>query len=231
MRNFLNIINRKLTIGNLSSIIASLVFAIILRHVYLHLLEYWPVKGKLESLDISYFALVAVFKFIITAFLEHLLHEKISIPLFQGVELSKTTTLSMVNSDKSPSPESSPKGKYASVKQKVDRFVENARPSVKQVIEENRKFIEEKFNTSHKMWNVLMEQSEKILKLHSIKSDKDVKFYQENGGLELSVSNNMTDANAEKLSKEVGALDRAIKKKNKFSKYQNLLKKDARLYD
>ena len=58
-----------------------------------------------------------------------------------------------------------------------------------------------------------MEQSEKILKLHSIKSDKDVKFYQENGGLELSVSNNMTDANAEKLSKEVGALDRAIKKK------------------
>ena len=40
MRNFLNIINRKLTIGNLSSIIASLVFAIILRHVYLHLLEY-----------------------------------------------------------------------------------------------------------------------------------------------------------------------------------------------
>lgn len=37
---FFNIINRKLTIGNLSSIIASLVFAIILRHVYLHLLEY-----------------------------------------------------------------------------------------------------------------------------------------------------------------------------------------------
>ena len=76
-----------------------------------------------------------------------------------------------------------------------------------------------------------MEQSEKILKLHSIKSDKDVKFYQENGGLELSVSNNMTDANAEKLSKEVGALNRAKKKKNKFSEYQNLLKKDARLYD
>ena len=126
-----------------------------------------------------------MFKFIITAFLEHLLHEKFSIPLFQGVELSNSTTLSMVNSDKSPSPESSPKGKYASVKQKVDRFVENARPSVKQEIEENRKFIEEKFNTSHKMWNVLMEQSEKILKLHSIKSDKDVKFYQENGGLEL----------------------------------------------
>ena len=166
-----------------------------------------------------------MFKFIITAYLEHLLHEKISIPLFQGVELSKTTTLSMVNSDKSPSPESSPKGKYASVKQKVDRFVENARPSVKQEIEENRKFIEEKFNTSHKMWNVLMEQSEKILKLHSIKSDKDVKFYQENGGLELSVSNNMTDANAEKLSKEVGALDRAIKKKINSLNTKTYLKK------
>lgn len=77
----------------------------------LHLLEFLPVKGKLESLDMSYFALVAVFKFIITAFLEHFLDEKFYIPLFKGVELSKTTTLSMVNNDKSPSPESSPKGK------------------------------------------------------------------------------------------------------------------------
>jgi hypothetical protein len=151
MRKLLNIINRKLTIGNVSSIIASLVFAIVLRHVYLHLLEFLPVKGKLESLDLSYFALVSVFKFIITAFLEHFLDEKFSIPLFKGVELSKTTTLSMVNSDKSPSPESSPKGKYASVKKMVDRFVENASPSVKQELEENRKFIDEELNTTEKM--------------------------------------------------------------------------------
>lgn len=70
-----------------------------------------------------------------------------------------------------------------------------------------------------------MEQSEKILKLHSIKSDKDVKFYQENGGLELSVSNNMTDANAEKLSKEVGALNRAKKKKINSLNTKTYLKK------
>ena len=75
------------------------------------------------------------------------------------------------------------------------------------------------------MWNVFMEQSEKILKLHSIKSDKDVKFYQENGGLELSVSNNMTDANAEKLSKEVGALNRAKKKKINSLNTKTYLKK------
>lgn len=79
------------------------------------------------------------------------------------------------------------------------------------------------------MWNVLIEQSEKIFSLNSIKLNKDVKFLQENESLELSVPNSMTDAEAEKLSKEVGALDRALQ--NKFSEYQNLLRKDARLYD
>jgi hypothetical protein len=75
----------------------------------------------------------------------------------------------------------------------------------------------------------LIEQSEKIFSLNSIKLNKDVKFFQENESLELSVPNSMTDAEAEKLSKEVGALDRALQ--NKFSEYKNLLRKDARLYD
>ena len=79
------------------------------------------------------------------------------------------------------------------------------------------------------MWDVLDEQINKILKLDSIKSQKDVKFYQENGSLELSVPEKMSDTEANKLSKEVGALDRSLQ--NKFSEYNNLSRKDVRLYD
>ena len=39
----------------------------------------------------------------------------------------------------------------------------------------------------------------------------------------------MTDIDAQKLSKEIGALDRSIQ--NKFSEYRNLSSKDARLYE
>ena len=82
---------------------------------------------------------------------------------------------------------------------------------------------------SDKMNAVLNEQTSKILKLHSIASRNDVQFIQENGGLELSVPSSMSNDVAEKLSKEVGSLDRALQ--NKFSEYDNLSRKDIRLYN
>ena len=85
------------------------------------------------------------------------------------------------------------------------------------------------FAHSEKMEAVLVEQTSKILKLYSITSSKDVKFIQENGGLELSIPSSMSNKVAEKLSREVGALDRSLH--NKFSEYNNLSRKDIRLYD
>ena len=78
------------------------------------------------------------------------------------------------------------------------------------------------------MANVLSEQSDKILKLHSIKIWKGVEFYEVNRSLDLTVPVNMTDSEADKLSKEVRALDRALQ--SKFSEYNNLSRKHARLY-
>lgn len=125
----------------------------------------------------------------------------------------------MVNSDpQSSSVDNSSKGKNTITKQEQERQRESY-----------KKFIDEQFRVGDKMWDVLDEQSNKILKLGSIKSQKDVKFYQEDGSLELSVPEKMSDTEANKLSKEVGALDRSLQ--NKFSEYNNLSRKDVRLYD
>lgn len=117
---------------------------------------------------------------------------------------------------------------YAKVKKMINNKADRD-PGFKQKLEETHKFIEEMSAHSDKMNTVLDEQTSKILKLHSIASRYDVKFIQENGGLELSVPSSMSNDVAEKLSKEVGSLDRALQ--NKFSEYDNLSRKDIRLYN
>lgn len=225
MKRFLKFTQRKITLGNLFSIMASIIFAVSVRYLYLYYLDYLPVKGDLEALDISYFGLVIVFRFIFRAFLEYYLDDKFSMPLFggstlpnKGVEPPKVTPLSMVNSDSQGSVHTCSDFKKAGFK--------NPRPGWNK---ENELFNKERAKVGDTMWDVLREQTDKLHKLFCIKLDNDVKYYQENGGLELSVPNEMTDAKAEKLSKQVGALDRSIQ--NKFSEYENLSRKDVRLYE
>lgn len=224
MTKFFNILKRKLTIGNVFTIIGSFIFAIILRQSCLYYFDFLPVKGGLEALDISYFAIVVLFRFIFSAFLEYLLNDKFSIPLFEaiggrvGQKGGGVTTLSMVNSDNqgSSSVENSSKNKSNITKQYTDR-------------EKNRKFIDEEFKVSEKMWDVLSEQTNKILKLHNIRIEKNVEFYEENGSLGITVPQSMTDSEGQNLSKEIGAIDRSLQ--NKFSEYKNLSNRDVRLYE
>lgn len=221
MTKFFNILNRKLTVGNLFTIIVSFIFAIVLRHLYLYLFDFLPVRGELEALDISYFGIVVLFKSIFSAFLEYLLNDKFSIPLFEaiggGVGHKGGTTLGMVNSDpKGSSAESSSKGKNTVTKQESET-------------EKNNKFLDEQHRVGGIMWDVLNEQTDKITKLRNIKNSKDVQFYEVDGNLDLSVPATMSDTEANKVSKEVGAIDRSLQ--NKFSEYNNLSSKDARLYD
>lgn len=227
MKKFLSILNRKLSVGNVLAIIASCLFAIVLRHSYLHFLDILPVRGGLEVSDISYLSLVAVFKFILTAYLEYLLGDKFSILLFEAMGQKQLTTLSMVNSDsKGKNAEASSKGKNveSSSKDADPRY-----PKEDATLEEHLAHAKARFEVGTKMWNGLDEQRDKINKLYRIKSDKGVKFFQVNGGLELDVPSSMTDTEANKLSQQVGALDRALQ--NKFSEYNNLSRKDVRLYE
>ena len=222
MTKFFNILKRKLTLGNLFTIIASFIFAIIIRQLFLHYFEFLPLKGGLKALDISFFGIVVLFRIIFSAFLEYLLNDKFSIPLFEvigervGQKEVGITKLSMVDSNKqgSSSAENSTKGTSDVTKQKIEKI---------------HKFIDEKFELGDKMWDVLSEQTNKIHKLHSIKSINKVEFFEENGGLDITVPKSMTDSESQKLSKEIGALDRSLQ--NKLSEYRNLITKDIKLYE
>ena len=216
MMKLFNILKQKLTAGNVLTIIASFIFAVVLRHLYLYLFDYLPVRGELGALDLSFFSMVALFRFIFGALLEYLLEDKFFILLFDegGKEVVQKgkATFSMVNSDaQGSSAESSSKNK--STKEKTS----------------NDKFIDEEDRVSGIMWNVLSEQTNKLLRLYTIRVEKHVEYIEENGGLDVVVPGSMTDNEAEKICKEIGKIDRALQ--NKFSEYKNLIKKDARLYE
>lgn len=76
-----------------------------------------------------------------------------------------------------------------------------------------------------KMRSVLKEQETTIEKLYKIKWDNNLKFYEEDGSLSFSAPMTVSDAEANKLSKEVGKLDRGLQ--NKMLEYKNLCNKDA----
>nr|GFA07772.1 hypothetical protein [Tanacetum cinerariifolium] len=133
----------------------------------------------------------------------------------------------MVNSDSQGSnAEASSKGDNTETSSK---YLDRRYAELDAKLQEDLAYNQARYDVGSKMWDVLNEQSEKLAKLRTIKSDKRVQFFQENGGLQLDVPSNMTDREANDLAKQVGALDRALL--NKFSEYNNLSRKDVRLYD
>lgn len=79
---FINIFKQKLTLGNLLTIVGCFIFAIALRYLYLHIFDYLPIKGDLENLDISYFLLITLFRYMFMSLLEYLLDDTFYKPLF-----------------------------------------------------------------------------------------------------------------------------------------------------
>lgn len=243
MTRLMKLLYNKLTYGNFLTAIATFIFAIILRQLFLFVFDILPIKGELQTVDISYLAIITLFRLICNAFIEWLLNDKFETYLIKEWGYKQSTALNMENTNNTNSSgKGSSKGsvggtsskealteeQYAKVKQMINNKADRD-PGFKQKLEENNKFLEEMSAHSDKMNAVLNEQTSKILKLHSIASRNDVQFIQENGGLELSVPSSMSNDVAEKLSKEVGSLDRALQ--NKFSEYDNLSRKDIRLYN
>lgn len=184
----------------------------------------------MEPLDISYFAIVVLFRFMFSTLLEHLLDDKFSMPFTQTVGKitgeKRFTALSMVNSDAENSPaEGSSRGKNMS---------ESDRKRVREIINKNltdaqrkanNESIDRIFDIGNKMDNVLKELEDSTIKLRNI--SKDVKLHEHDGGLQISAPLTMSDSEAQSIARQIGALDRSIQ--NKFSEYNNLSKKDARL--
>ena len=80
-----------LVLGN----IASLIFAILVRQLYLHTFDVLPIKGDLGALDISFLGAVFLFRFLVSVLIEFFLEHKYYTPFFG--ELKGVITLNMNN--------------------------------------------------------------------------------------------------------------------------------------
>lgn len=97
----LKIFKRNLTIGFLSTSIISFIIAIIVSKIYVHVFDVFPVIGELGSLDISFFGIILVSRFLIRVLMEYYLEDKYHTALLEG--LKEVTSLSMVDNNQSSS--------------------------------------------------------------------------------------------------------------------------------
>ena len=228
------IIKNKFTIGTMGSILSSVIFAIIVRHMYVYYLDFWPVRGELEWLDLTYFATVLLFRIIFSSLLEALLGDKYHVYLceyFSQREGEKQlTSLSMDNTKPSSNSSESSKAQDSESYPKPEDNEDYRKLSdaTKKQLRESSPVEgwNEACEIGDKMWDVLMEQEKIIDKLRKIKRTNDLEYYSEKGGLEISAPSNITDAELNSLSKKVGALDRGLL--NKFAEYRNLSNKDMK---
>ena len=237
---FINILKQKFTIGNFLTLVCSFIFAIVIRYLYLYIFDYLPIKGELEIIDISYFFIIALFRFIFMSLLEYLLDDTFHKPLFAhevNVDGMKKglNTLSMVDSDSKNSSKGSPSRSSSKGSPSKDPFILEETEIEKEFHAKYPNFRKnvDRTPTAHdiateaiwdKMRNVLKEQETTIEKLHNIKWDNDLKFYEEDGALSFSVPMSTSSTDANKLSKEIGKLDRGLQ--NKMLEYKNLCNKD-----
>lgn len=192
MTKCLNLLYHRLTLGNLLTAIATFIFAIALRQLFLYVFDILPIKGEIQTIDITYLGIIIIFKLICNAFIEFILNDNFETSLIKELGYKQATALNMENTaNTSSSGEGSYKGskggnsskaplteeQYAKVRQMIDNKAERD-PKFKQELDKSHKFIEEMFTHSEKMEAVLEEQINKILKLRSIASRHDVKFIQ-----------------------------------------------------
>lgn len=83
MKKFINLLYNRLTYGNLLTAIATFIFAIALRQLFLLLFDILPIKGELQTVDISYFAILILFRIICNAFIEFILDDKFETSLIK----------------------------------------------------------------------------------------------------------------------------------------------------
>lgn len=240
---FINIFKRKVTVGNLLILICSFTFAILLRYLYLYLFDYLPIKGELGVIDISYLSIVTLSRFVFMLLLEYLLDDTFNKPLFihnvniDGMK-NGANTLSMVDSDLKDSSSKSSPSRSSSKGSSSKDFSPSEQTEIEKKFHAKypdfKKMVERAPPTAHdiatdaiwdKMRDVLKEQETTIEKLHKIKWDNDLKFYEEDGALSFSVPMTTSSDDANKLSKEIGKLDRGLQ--NKMLEYKNLSKKDV----
>lgn len=223
MKKFFNIINRKITRGSFFTILASFIFSIAMRYTYLFLFDYFPIKGELEALDISYFFIIASFKFIFSACLEYWLKDQFTIPLFEPIGkevLRKHITLSMVNNG---SPGSTTDKSFAD-SSKSKSNTDNYEGIKKSVTSESLD------NMTNNFHSTLKDMLQSAIELDTIKRSSNVSYsVDKNGTLSMDVPKSLSERDERIIADKVSDLDaKYIASSDRFSK---LLELDQKLYN
>lgn len=204
MRKFLNTLSSKLTVGTVLAFMVSLTFGVLLRMLFADFLEIEIIKAELSISNLSFFSIIALFRFIFAAFLEYSLGEKMLVPVGQifkefdpTLKMEDKNSASNSSSKDLPSSSSSKKLSTGEKFKLLDDIGDNA-------------------DTQRKM----------IDRLGTLKSEKDLKYFEDDkGNLSLSAPAGTSDEELESLSKQVGVIDRIIK--TKLSEYKKLVHKDV----
>lgn len=175
--------------------VISFIFAVLSRLAFDYVLGTIPIVGGLSFIDVSYFSIIVIFRFIINSILEHMLGDMFYIHVSDFSEFKYDNILKMDNSNTNSSSDDS------------------YRLSHREWVNLNTQFCD---NLSH--------LSEMIKKMGELKIEKGIKYIQdEDGGLAVDAPNSMSDKEATDLSKRVGVIDRIIQ--TKFDEYKELEKK------
>lgn len=83
MTKLINLLYNRFTYGNLLTAIATFIFAIALRQLFLFVFDILPIKGELQTVDISYFAILLLFRLICSALIEFILNDKFETSLIK----------------------------------------------------------------------------------------------------------------------------------------------------
>lgn len=207
MTRLLNLIKKRFTIGFLLSIATSFVFAVLLRYMYQCNFDIDPVRGGFSEFDLSYFAIVALSRFIFSVLLETYLGDKFSLPAVDALFKPDINQLMVNEQNPQSSHGNNSKSSSANTSGKLSLFESNA--------------------LSSSMQDNTQEQLGLVSRLENIKTTKGVRFFSPKGDLYIDIPFNMSHQEASDVSKEVQSIDRQLNAK--FDEYEKLKKKDVEL--
>lgn len=215
MKKFINFIFKRFTIGAVINITGWVIFAFILRHFYTHIIDIY--YGELDNMGLDVFFLLFFYsiRFVFKLFLEFILGDYFHLSMYDlksGVGLFMDDTGSKgigESSNKSTQSDNDSSSKLVPKEMSKEDFEELMRKLDKD------------------MFDTCTTQNEMIDKLRQVKGEKNINLFSDKGNLEISVPNTMSEEESQRVSKQVGIIDRIIN--TKFSEYKSLRKQDIDL--
>lgn len=202
MKRYITTLKNKLTLGFALGILASFVYAFLLKLSLEYFFDVYPIRGGLNVWDIGYFFSIVLWRFLIDSFLQLALGEDYKMPMASAIDSINPVALFTNKSDQSSRNDNS-----------------SSANSKKSDVSD----LDESFTLQDDMMSNLKSQSNMMQKLLDLKRLHDIKYYEVNGALEMDVPSNVSDSELTKLSREVGIIDRIIN--TKINEYGVLEKK------